>query len=136
MKDRDCMKFIIKHESKGRIRVHMDQKHMTCRQADTLACVLANTAGITSAKVYDRTADVAITYIGSRKAVLDALKGFHYEKAEVPEYAIENTSRELNNTYQEKLIGKFIWHYGKRLFLPLPVRTALKAIKSVKYICQ
>ena len=30
------MKFSIKHEIKGRIRVHMNQKRMTFRQADIL----------------------------------------------------------------------------------------------------
>ena len=30
------MKFAIKHEIKGRIRIHLAQKHMTYRQADIL----------------------------------------------------------------------------------------------------
>ena len=32
------MKFAIKHEIKGRIRIHLAQKHMTYRQADILQC--------------------------------------------------------------------------------------------------
>ena len=31
------MKFAIKHEIKGRIRIHLAQKHMTYRQADDSA---------------------------------------------------------------------------------------------------
>lgn len=34
------MKFAIKHEIKGRIRIHLAQKHMTYRQADILQCYL------------------------------------------------------------------------------------------------
>ena len=34
------MKFAIKHEIKGRIRVHLAQKRMTYRQADILQCYL------------------------------------------------------------------------------------------------
>ena len=33
------MKFAIKHEIKGRIRIHLAQKHMTYRQADILQCI-------------------------------------------------------------------------------------------------
>ena len=29
------MKFIIKHEIKGRLRIHVVQERMTCAQADT-----------------------------------------------------------------------------------------------------
>lgn len=34
------MKFAIKHEIKGRIRIHLAQKRMTYRQADILQCYL------------------------------------------------------------------------------------------------
>ena len=34
------MKFYIKHSMKGRIRVHMDMKRMTYKQADTLNIIL------------------------------------------------------------------------------------------------
>ena len=45
------MKFIIRHDIKGRLRVHLMQESMTYRQADTLAYYLENVAGVTSAKV-------------------------------------------------------------------------------------
>mgnify|MGYP000804264621 FL=1 len=36
------MKFYIKHSMKGRIRVHMDMKRMTYKQADILEYYLKN----------------------------------------------------------------------------------------------
>ena len=42
------MKFAIKHEIKGRIRIHLAQKHMTYRQADILQCYLEKQANILS----------------------------------------------------------------------------------------
>ena len=128
------MRFIIKHETRGRIRLHLDQKHMTYQEADTLAYVLEQTAGVSGVKVYDRTCDVVINYKGSRETLLHVCRQFRYETAEVPDYALENTGRELNNTYQEKLIGRIAWHYGKRILLPLPVRTVLTAARSISYI--
>ena len=56
------MKFRIKHEIKGRMRVHMAQKRMSYEQADTLLYYLQTIPGVESANVYDRTADAAIRY--------------------------------------------------------------------------
>ena len=47
------MKFIIKHDVPGRIRVHMDASGMTFTQADTLQYYLKNLQGVTNAKVYE-----------------------------------------------------------------------------------
>ena len=33
---RNSMKFVIRHEIKGRIRIHAIQNKMSCRQADTI----------------------------------------------------------------------------------------------------
>lgn len=49
------MRFTIKHEMKGRLRVHVMQKRMTCRQADMLLYYLLKCEGVTQAKVYERT---------------------------------------------------------------------------------
>ena len=51
------MKFIIRHEIKGRMRVHLMQKRMTCKEADTLLYYLQRQPGIISAEVYERTGD-------------------------------------------------------------------------------
>ncbi len=40
------MKFTIKHEKKGRIRVHLFQKYMNFTQADTLQYYLENLDGV------------------------------------------------------------------------------------------
>lgn len=73
------MKFQIKHEMKGRIRVHFMQKRMTYTQADLLQYYLESLDGVTAVKVYDRTADAAIQYQGARTDLLKALQRFHYE---------------------------------------------------------
>ena len=45
------MKFTIKHEKKGRIRVHLFQKYMNFTQADTLQYYLGNLDGVKKAQV-------------------------------------------------------------------------------------
>ena len=128
------MKFTIKHESRARMRVHMEQYRMTYEQADTLLYVIHNHRNVTFVKVYDRTADAVIEYVGDREQIIELLRHFHYESANVPQTVIKTSGRELNNSYQEKLIGSVVWHYSKKLLLPLPIRIALTIGRSVKYI--
>lgn len=128
------MKFIIKHESKGRIRIHAVQYRMTYAQADTLLYYLHSQKEITFAKVYDRTCDATISYAGDRERIIELLRNFHYENAEVPTGLIETSGRELNNSYQEKLIGKIVFHYARRIILPYPVRVCLTTIRSIRYL--
>ena len=128
------MKFIIKHETKGRMRIHAVQNRMSYAQADTLLYFLHSRKEVTFAKVYDRTCDAVISYVGDRQTIIELLRGFHYEDVEVPEGLIENSGRELNNTYQEKLIGKIVFHYTRRWILPYPIRICLTSIQSVKYL--
>ena len=92
------MKFAIKHEIKGRIRIHLAQKHMTYRQADILQCYLEKEENISKASVYVRTQDVAVVYTGSRDGLIRLLSRFSYETAQVSESALENSGRELNET--------------------------------------
>ena len=128
------MKFMIKHEAKGRMRIHAVQNRMSYAQADTLLYFLHSQKEVTFSKVYDRTCDAVISYVGDRQTIIELLRGFHYEDVEVPEGLIENSGRELNNTYQEKLIGKIVFHYARRWILPYPIRICLTSIQSVKYL--
>ena len=107
---------------------------MTYEQADTLLYVIHNHRNVTFVKVYDRTADAVIEYVGEREQIIELLRHFHYESANVPQTVIKTSGRELNNSYQEKLIGSVVWHYSKKLLLPWPIRTALTIGRSVKYI--
>ena len=128
------MKFRIKHEIKGRMRVHMAQKRMSYEQADTLLYYLQTIPGVESANVYDRTADAAIRYSCPREVVIQALRSFHYDEVETPEGVIENSGRELNSRYQEKLINKILFHYGRKFLLPAPIRACYTTVMSAKYI--
>ena len=128
------MKFYIKHENRGRIRIHLAQKRMSSVQAETLLYYLQNQKQVSFAKVYDRTGDAVICYQGERSAILRMIQIFHYEKVELPTGLVESSGRELNKEYQEKLISKVIYHFGRKWFLPAPIRNAYTAVVSVKYI--
>ena len=128
------MRFKIEHEIRGRVRLHICQKRMTCRQADQLEYFLTNLEGVTAAKVVERNQDAVISFSGNREEILKAVQGFSYEKAEAPESYLQNSGREMNGEYWEKMVNHVVLHYGKKIFLPLPIRTFLTTLKSVKYI--
>ena len=128
------MKFFIKHETRGRIRIHLDQKRMSYEQADTLAYYLENLNGVVTAKVYERTCDAVVTYKESRDEIIRGIRAFHYQDVEVPSQVLQSSGRALNSEYQEKLISKVIYHYGRKLFLPYPLNAIYTTATSLKYI--
>ncbi|MCD8249596.1 MAG: heavy metal translocating P-type ATPase [Lachnospiraceae bacterium] len=128
------MKFIIKHSIRGRLRIHMDQKRMSCQEADILLYYLVNLPGVNDVKVYERTCDAVICYRGERKALLAAIRIFHYESMNVPQEILEHSGRELNSLYQEKLIQKIALRCLGKLFVPFSVRAVYTIFRSLRYL--
>ena len=128
------MKFKVKHEIRETIRIHMEQKRMTHEQADILLFYLQNIDGVFRADVYDRTADATIHYKGNRETIIEGLRRFRYEEVEVPNGLLETSGRAMNAEYQEKLVDKILFHYGRKFLLPYPISAAYTTIMSAKYI--
>ena len=128
------MKFIIKHEIKGRIRIHILQSRMTFEQADTLEYYLSNNKLVTSVKVRERLQDATISYIGSREDIIKLLTSFKYNNVEVPDVYLQNSGRELNREYWDKLVNKVFLYGANKIFLPNPIRECITLTKSVKYL--
>ena len=127
------MKAVIKHEMPGRMRVHFNKCRFTFREADTLQYYLQESSGIENATVYERTADATVYYSCTREELLDILRAFSPDRVSVPESFYESSSRELNAGYHEKIVMKIVWHYGKKLFVPAHIRTAMTCVKALRY---
>ena len=128
------MKFRIKHEIKGRIRIHMEAKRLTYKEADLFQYYLEELQQVTKAVVYERTADAVICYQGERSALLKKIAAYRCKDVKVPDGILEYSGRELNAQYQEKLVHKVLFHYGRKLFLPAPVTAAYTSLCAVRYI--
>ena len=128
------MKFRILHENKGVMRVHFSQSRMSYEQADILLYYLHSNKLVTFAKVYERTADTTVKYVGNRADIIRMLQTFHYEDVDVPDDVIENSGREQNAEYQEKLVNKVVLRFASKMFIPYPLRACITTVKSVKYI--
>ncbi len=128
------MKCTILHDLPGRLRVHLCCGRMTLSQADVLEYYLRARDGVQEVKVYDRTQDAVVVYGGKRENVISALAQFSFAKAETMELVPEHTSRALNREFEDKLAVAVMRRCISKLFLPVPITTALALLRSVKYI--
>lgn len=128
------MKFYIKHEIKGRIRIHLAKQKLTPREADFALYFFGGLPGVEKVKVYERTAGVAIRYQGDRQELIEAIRRFHPEEEAALQKVPENHSRKVSQQYKEKLIGKVAVRIVTRTFLPAPLRCIYTGIQAVKYL--
>lgn len=68
------MKFIIKHEIDGRMRICTLQRRMTCTEADILQYHLEKISSVTSVRIQERSQSVVIYYSGKRDDIISALE--------------------------------------------------------------
>lgn len=128
------IKFVIRHEIRGRMRIHLSSGRMSIRQADLFSFYLSSLPQVTAAKVYERTGDAVIVYRGDRKELIGAVLRFRWDDEALNELAPKNSSRSIGREYQEKLVGKILVKLFTRLFLPLPVRAAHTACTAVPFL--
>ena len=128
------IKFVIRHEIRGRMRIHLSSGRMSIRQADLFSFYLSSLPQVTAAKVYERTGDAVIVYRGDRKELINAVLRFRWDDEALNELAPKNSSRSIGREYQEKLVGKILVKLFTRLFLPLPVRAAHTACTAVPFL--
>lgn len=128
------MKFKIIHEIRGRMRIHMACRQMTFKEADILQYYLLGQPFITKVKVYERNQDAAICYTGSREAVIKLLQRFSYENIPAPDHVCQNSGRRVSRDYGDRIVQKVVQRVLSKLFLPMPVRTAVIGCRSARYI--
>lgn len=130
------MKFIIKHEINGRIRVHMNQRSMSIREADILQYYLLTLPGVSSAKVYERTADAVVYFSSKRSKIIEGIKKFSYDDEVLNEMVSDNSGRALNREYKEKLIQRVAVRALTKAFLPFSVRAVYTTFNAVRHVAK
>ncbi len=126
------MKCKILYDSIGRMRIHTFQPRMTLSQADILEAYLRQVDGVNEVKIYDRTCDAVISYKSPRETIVAALAAFSYENSLALEP--EHSTRALNREYQDKLVFAVCKRIFNKILLPVPLRTAITLMRSVRYI--
>lgn len=128
------MKCKILHESRGRIRVRFCIKRMSLRQADIAEYALSAVAGVTRVQVFDRTCDAVIAYNCDRAVIIQKLSRFSFDDEQNTALVPEQTGRELNREYENKLAGAVMRRLINKFVLPVPFRRVISVFRAAKYI--
>ena len=128
------MRFWVRHKSRTRIRVHLDKKRLSFEEAGILEDYLKKLPGVADAKVYERTADAAISLCGPGEPVLGALQSMDFEEVLLLPQESDIQSRQLNAQFREKLIMKVTNRVLRRLLLPQWIRIPWIIFRSLRYI--
>ena len=128
------MKFQILHESRGRARLRAVQRSMSMAQADLLEAWILALPYVDRVTVHERICTVTILFRGERATLYHSLSRFTYAEAVEEAHVLSPHSRSINREYKEKLVFQILRHYGKRLFLPVPVRQILNTVNAIPRI--
>lgn len=140
------MDFVIKHQIKGRLRIiccrdkgQAAVRRFSLRQADIITYYLERCQGVRKVKVYDRTASIAVEYDETQNSenkneLLAALRRLDLHDSELNCLVPVPTSRELNRSYQNKLLLMIGRHFFCKWFLPIPLRTVLTACRTLRFV--
>ena len=128
------MKCTILHESRGRMRVHVNAVRMTLHRADVLEAYLNHSEAIEHAKVYERTGDVLIQYKGSRAGAVTVLSHYKFDNPELDSLVTSADSRKINQEYQERFVNLVVFRAFRKLFLPAPVQAVITVFKAIEFI--
>ena len=127
------MRFIIRSEIGNRLRVHADVPRMSLEDADILEYYIKNIPGVSKTKVYDRTCDAVIEYSCARNLIEDALAHFSFDDEEAAALVPANTTRSSDREYENRLINKTIFRFGRDMFLPSYLRMLWTAYRTLHY---
>lgn len=127
------MRFIVKHEIRGRIRVHLCRRFLTIHQADVLEQYLQSLSCVREVRIYERTADAAIVYTGKKEELTEALQRISLEHLEKSVPVPADSGRKLNREYKEKLIQRLLARAAVKVFFPAPLRAVCTLCKAVSY---
>ena len=127
------MRCIIRSESRGRIRIHADVDRMSLAQADILEYYLRSVEGVSRVKVYERTCDASVEYTCARDDVIEALAEFSFDDEDAAALVPEHTGRASDREYENRIVSRIAFRYGRKMLLPHTLRVAWSAVKAAGY---
>ncbi len=128
------MRFQILHTSAGRVRLKVMQHSMSMEQADLLETWVLALPSVDQVTVHERLGTLTVLFHGERESLYHQLAGFTYERAEDEAHVLSANSRRINREYKEKMVFQVLWHYAKKLFLPVTLRQIINTAGSFPQI--
>ena len=127
------MRYRIKRQAQNRLHLILERGRLTKEEADILYYALIERRDVVRASVYVRTGEVSVQYRSDPQellAYLDSLKLNEESGVKIPSVSARATSEE----YKEKIIGKLIRRYMKRLLLPASIRAVFTVKDAIPFV--
>ncbi len=131
------MNYVVLHQSKYRLRLHLPHVRMSDEQADLMEYYLQSQNWIISASVNEQTCNATLRFANEfdRWQELDEIfERFSYKDESIQALVPEHTSRQMNRMYQNKLLFLVLGKAFRKVFFPIPLQTAWTICSSVKFI--
>lgn len=128
------LRFSVKQRLKKRLHIKCSGWLFNEAQAAYIEEILQKEAVITKVRFFTRSGEMIINHTGNEQAVKAAVLALQQvDLAQAPALTAYSP-RLVNQYYKEQMINKTLLYVGKRLLLPMPVRTAWSWLSAVKFI--
>ena len=127
------MRYRIKRQAQNRLHLILERGRLTQEEADILYYALIERRDVVRASVYVRTGEVSVQFRNDPEellAYLDGLKLNEESGVKLPSVSARATSEE----YKEKIVGKLMRRYMKRLLLPAPIRAVFTVKDAAPFV--
>ncbi len=132
------MKCVVLHESSKKIRIKIPYPCMSMHRADLVEYYIRNIDVVKEVSVDERTGNAVVTFLNSsekdKESLFSALAVFDPQDERIKALVPENTGREMNRKYEEKLFFSVTGMFMRKIFLPTPLAIARSIAKSIPYI--
>jgi len=132
------MKCVVLHESSKKIRIKIPYPCMSMHRADLVEYYIRNIDVVKEVSVDERTGNAVVTFLNSsekdKESLFSALAVFDPQDERIKALVPENTGREMNRRYEEKLFFSVAGMFMRKIFLPTPLAIARSIAKSIPYI--
>jgi heavy metal translocating P-type ATPase len=132
------MKCVVLHESSKKIRIKIPYPYMSMHRADLVEYYIRNIDVVKEVSVDERTGNAVVTFLNSsekdKESLFSALAVFDPQDERIKALVPENTGREMNRKYEEKLFFSVTGMVMRKIFLPTPLAIARSIAKSIPYI--
>ncbi len=131
------MNYVVLHQSKYRLRLHLPHVRMDDRQADLVEYYLKSQPFIKSASVNEQTCNATLCFskaFTQWEQLEEIFSNFNYMDESIQALVPEHTSRAMNRNYQNRLMNLVVGKAFRTVFFPTPLRIAWTIGSSLKYI--
>ena len=103
------------------MRIHIGDKEKNTFAWDLFEKDMLSEAFVTKVQIYKRTGDVALGFTCQRREMLRYLSRYEMPKG---------ATHQEKDASGGKVLRRLLWHYGKKVLLPAPLRSAFCGVKG------